>query len=166
MDFNIIDIIIGIFIIFSAYRGFNKGLIYQLSSLLGLIIGIYGAIHFSNYVSKYLSNSNIIDQQYVKIVSLAVTFIGIIVIIHFIGKTIESIFSFTGLGTLNKLGGVLFSITKQILILSIIIMIITFVNNNIEIINKSYFKNSIFIKNIINPIIELIKELTKNLIKN
>lgn len=165
MDFNIIDIIIGIFLIVGTYQGFSKGLIYQLSSLLGLIIGIYGAINFSNYVADYLSNENMIDPKYIKVTALFITFMGILVAIHFIGKTLESIFSFTGLGVLNTIGGILFSLIKQLIILSLFIMLILFINSKIELLNPLFFDESILYQKVIAPIINLIKEITQNLLK-
>jgi membrane protein required for colicin V production len=44
---NYIDIIIGIVLIVSAISGFRKGLIVEVASLAALILGIWGAIHFS-----------------------------------------------------------------------------------------------------------------------
>ncbi|APD06938.1 hypothetical protein UJ101_01419 [Flavobacteriaceae bacterium UJ101] len=165
MDFNIIDIIIGIFLLFGAYQGFSKGLIYQLSSLLGLIIGIYGAINFSNYAADYLSNENLVDPKYIKVTALFITFIGILIAIHFIGKALESIFSLTGLGILNTLGGILFSLAKQIIILSLLIMLILFINSKVELLNPSFFEESILYQKIVTPVIDIIKEMTQNLLK-
>ena len=43
---NSIDIILGIILIYAFYRGIRKGLFATLASLIGLIVGVYGAIHF------------------------------------------------------------------------------------------------------------------------
>ncbi|MFV0237406.1 MAG: CvpA family protein [Flavobacteriales bacterium] len=164
MDFNIVDIIIGIFLTFGAYQGFNKGLIYQLSSLLSLLIGVYGSINFSNYVADYLSHENWIDPKYIKIAALFITFIGILIMIHFIGKALESFFSFTGLGILNTIGGILFSLIKQLVIVSLLIMFVLFVNSKVPLLNSSFFDESFLYQNIIIPIIDLIKEITQILL--
>ncbi len=158
MDFNIVDIIVGIFLAYGIYLGFQKGLIYQLSSLLGLILGIYGAIHFSDSVSQYLaSHEGLIDAKYVKAVALFITFIGILIAIHFLGKVLESLFSLTGLGSLNTIGGVAFSLLKQLIIVSLLIMFILFVNSKVEMINPAYFNESVLFNTIINPIIGFIR---------
>lgn len=158
MDFNIVDIIVGIFLAYGIYLGFQKGLIYQLSSLLGLILGIYGAIHFSDSVSQYLaSHEGLIDAKYVKAVALFITFIGILIAIHFLGKVLESLFSLTGLDSLNTIGGVAFSLLKQLIIVSLLIMFILFVNSKVEMINPAYFNESVLFNTIINPIIGFIR---------
>ncbi|MFV0530794.1 MAG: CvpA family protein [Flavobacteriales bacterium] len=162
MDFNIIDIIVGIFLIYGAYQGFNKGLIYQLSSLLGLIIGIYGTLHFSDYVADYLLQENLMDSKYIKITALFITFIGILVAVHFLGKAVQSIFSLTGLGILNTVGGILFSLIKQLIIISLFTMFILFLNSKMEFINPLLFDESVLYQKAIIPIIDIIKETARN----
>lgn len=159
MDFNIVDISIGIFLAYGVYQGFQKGLIYQLSSLLGLILGIYGAIHFSDYISNYLaSHQELIDPKYTKITAILATFIGILIAIHFLGKVIDSVLSLTGLGSLNTIGGIVFALTKQLIIIALLMMLILFVNSKIEIINPSYFSESILFNKIVNPLINFIQD--------
>ena len=49
-----IDIVILIPLLWGAYRGFMKGFIVSISTFLALILGVYGAINFSDFVSKFL----------------------------------------------------------------------------------------------------------------
>ncbi len=172
MDFNIIDIVLGIFLIYGAYQGFNKGLIYQLSSLLGLVLGVYGAINFSGYVADYLTKKNIIDFeyledikefQYIEMFALFITFIGILIAIHFLGKALESLFSLTGLSIVNTIGGVLFSIMKQLIILSLFMLFILFLNSQIEFIKPSFLEESVLYQTIMIPLINVIKEIIQNI---
>ncbi|MCB0383139.1 MAG: CvpA family protein, partial [Psychroserpens sp.] len=47
----IIDIILGALLLFGLIRGFLKGLFVEVASLVALIAGVYGAIHFSNFAA-------------------------------------------------------------------------------------------------------------------
>ena len=49
---NSIDIILGIILIYAFYRGIRKGFFATLASLIGLIVGVYGAIHFSYFAAN------------------------------------------------------------------------------------------------------------------
>ena len=51
---NYIDIILGLLLIFSAIGGFKNGLIAEIASLAALILGIWGAIHFSDNTTELL----------------------------------------------------------------------------------------------------------------
>lgn len=46
---NYIDIILLLPLLYGAYRGFSRGLIIEVATLLGLLLGVYIAIKFSGY---------------------------------------------------------------------------------------------------------------------
>ena len=45
---NVLDIIILVLLVLGLINGFRKGLFVEVASLVALVAGIYGAIHFSN----------------------------------------------------------------------------------------------------------------------
>ena len=52
----IIDIILGALILVRiVIKGLSKGLFVEVTSLLALLVGVYGAVHFSNYAAEFLS---------------------------------------------------------------------------------------------------------------
>ena len=52
----IIDIILGAFILYGLIKGLSKGFFVEVTSLLALLVGVYGAVHFSNYAAEFLSD--------------------------------------------------------------------------------------------------------------
>ena len=53
---NLLDIILGIILIFSFVQGMRKGLFVSLASFLGLVLGVFGAIYFSEFAGSYINN--------------------------------------------------------------------------------------------------------------
>ena len=53
---NILDIILLIPIAWFAYRGFTRGFIIELVSLIALVAGIFLAIHFSWFAAEFLAD--------------------------------------------------------------------------------------------------------------
>ena len=51
---NVFDIIIAALLLFGLVRGIMKGLFIEVASLVALIAGVYGAIHFSYFTSNFL----------------------------------------------------------------------------------------------------------------
>jgi len=51
---NVLDIILGALLLFGLVRGFMKGLFVEVASLVALIAGVYGAIHFSSFTAILL----------------------------------------------------------------------------------------------------------------
>ena len=52
----IIDIILSALILYGLIKGLSKGFFVEVTSLLALLVGVYGAVHFSNYAAEFLSN--------------------------------------------------------------------------------------------------------------
>ena len=126
---NYIDIIIAIPMVWLAYQGFKKGFVVELFSLAALIGGIYAAVYFSDYAAKFIIENFSVNEDYVPIISFIVTFIGVVVVVYFIGKLVEKLVNMVALGVLNKLAGAAFGILKAAVFLSIIIMLINSFND-------------------------------------
>ena len=119
----IIDIILGALILFGIIRGFFKGLFVEIASLLALVLGIYGAIHFSNYAATFLETRTEWAENNINITAFAITFVVIVLAIILAGKALTKLANFAMLGILNKLFGALFGGIKLALLLSILLIV-------------------------------------------
>lgn len=140
---NTFDIILTVILVFGFIRGLLKGLFVEVASLVALIAGIYGAIHFSFFVGNFLSNYVSWDEQYVTIVSFAVTFAGIVIAISLLGKMFTKMADFASLGFLNKLLGGVFGALKVGIILSIVLLVFSKLNDTIPFISNDQKDESI-----------------------
>ncbi len=121
---NYIDIIIGILLILAAINGFRKGFVVEIVSLLALILGIWGAIHFSHIASGFLSDYFTLNPRHMRVIAFIITFIVIVILVHLLGKVAENFIKAAQLNFVNRLAGLLFGIVKSAVILSIILMVI------------------------------------------
>jgi len=76
---NYLDLFFLIPILWGAYKGFSKGLIITIASLLALVIGVWGGLKFSNFTSGYLVDWFNISGDYLPIISLIVQDFNIII---------------------------------------------------------------------------------------
>ena len=121
---NYIDLIIIVLLVFGLARGFIDGFIKELASLLALILGIWGAIKFSSFTAERLADYFDMTGKYVAITSFLITFIIIVIIIHFIGIAIDRLVDTLSLGFLNRLLGLAFGVIKTAIILSVIFVVL------------------------------------------
>ncbi len=140
---NMFDIIITALLLFGFIRGLVKGLFVELASLLSLIAGVYGAIHFSYFVGDFLKDSLDWDEQYIAITAFAITFIAIVIVISLLGKLFTKIANFAALGALNKILGGVFGALKFGLILSIVLIIFDKLNKTIPFVTEENTEDSI-----------------------
>lgn len=140
---NIFDIILTAFLLFGFVRGLMRGLFVEVASLVALVAGIYGAIHFSYFIGAYLAEFVDWEEQYVTVASFALTFALIVLVISLAGKLLTKIADFAALGLLNKILGGVFGLLKVGLILSIILLVFSKLNNTVPFISEEQQENSI-----------------------
>ena len=125
---NIIDIILLILLALGVIQGFRKGLIHEVATLAALILGIYGAIKFSDYTASLLIEHFELSGRYLPIISFAITFIAIVIAIHFLAGILDKLIKAIALGFVNRIFGAVFGILKTAFILSILIFLLNELN--------------------------------------
>lgn len=140
---NYIDIIIGGLLLYGVVRGFLKGFFIEVASIVALIIGIYGAIHFSYYIGDFLRQEIQWDPHYISLVAFALTFVIIIIAVSLIGRLLTKIANFAALGFVNKLFGAALGGLKITIILGAILVFIDRGNQSFGLINQNTLENAI-----------------------
>ncbi len=142
----VIDIVLGALLLFGLVRGLFKGLFVELASIVALIAGVYGAIHFSYFAANFLMDKTSWNEKTINITAFAITFVIIILVISLAGKALTKLADFASLGILNKLLGAIFGALKIGLILSVLLIVFDKMNNTISFVDEEHVKDSILYK--------------------
>ena len=78
-----------------------------------------------------------------KLIAFAVIMIGVFIVLGIVGKFLEGILNLVLLGWLNKLLGVAFSLLKTALIVGLLIMLFSSINNNLHIVSEEVLAQSL-----------------------
>jgi membrane protein required for colicin V production len=108
VEINYLDLIFGGLILFGAFKGFRKGVIVELASLLALVLGIYGAIQLSGFVADQLVIYIDWDKRYVDLAAFGLTSVAIILGVSLLGKILTSLAKLVMLNGINRMLGLLF----------------------------------------------------------
>lgn len=119
-----LDLIIAIPILWGMLRGFKRGLIIELCTLMALIMGAYGAAAFGNMAGDYLQTQFNTDPRMSLVLAFATVFILIVVAVFIFGKVLEGLIKMVALGLVNRLFGLLFGALKFGLIVSSLFFIL------------------------------------------
>ena len=141
---SFLDIVIGILLVWGLFKGLKNGLFVEIASLVALIAGIYGAIHFSYIAGDYLANQMNWSERYLKISAFLITFFAIVLLVHFAGKFLTKIADFAMLGLLNKIAGGIFGALKVAVIVGALLVFFERLNSSFNFINEATKKDSIF----------------------
>jgi len=121
---NYIDIILGLLLIVAAVRGFMKGFIYEVASLAALILGVWGGIHFSYSLARFLEHTFSWHSNHLELISFFVILVVIIVVVHLVGMALSKVVEAISLGFLDHTAGLFFGIIKAAFILSILLVLL------------------------------------------
>jgi membrane protein required for colicin V production len=141
---SFLDIVIGILLVWGLYKGLKNGLFVEVASLVALIAGLYGAIHFSYIAGDYLAEKFDWSEQYLKIAAFLITFFVIIIVVNLAGKFLTKIADFAMLGLLNKVAGGLFGMLKVAVILGALLIFFERLTSSFDIINEETKQESVF----------------------
>ena len=127
---NYLDIIIAIVLFLFGFKGFRKGLIIEVVTLLAFAIGIYGAMHFSEFTASHLQEFVEVNPKHLDTIAFVLTFILLVILVNLIGRAVTNLIKAMNLSFFNKLGGAVFGVAKGVLLCSIFVMVL----NNFQLI--------------------------------
>lgn len=121
---NTLDIVIAVVLGFCLIRGTFRGLIKELSSIVGVFGGFYAAYTYYTYLADLLSGW-ISNKAYLNILSFFIIFCGVFILISMLGIVIKYILNAASLGWIDRFSGAGFGGIKGILIVSILLLVLT-----------------------------------------
>ena len=117
-----IDIILGILLSIGIVRGFMKGFIWEVASLLSVFVALWVAIHFSAMAAGYLSEVFSLSTKTNQVISFVIVFLLAFVMIRIAGKMITKVLESVSLGLPNRIAGAVFGMFKWSLIVGTSLM--------------------------------------------
>lgn len=122
---NILDIILAVPLIYFVWKGYTKGLIYEVTALIGLVLGTYIAIRFSNVVCESLG----LAGEGALLIAFFITFIGVLFLAHWAGKLMEGVLKMVKANFINHILGAIFGMLKCVCILSVICYYVSMIDS-------------------------------------
>ncbi len=120
---NFLDLILIIPLVIGGWRGFKRGLVIEVFTLLALLVGIYAGIHFSDYLSTILKDKMGFQSEYLPAISFTLILLMVGAMVYFAGKIIEKAVNIIALSMANKIAGMCFGIIKMLYIVSILLVL-------------------------------------------
>lgn len=121
---NYLDLALLIPLAYAAWKGFRKGFVIEVFTLLAFFFGIYAGVHFSDYTAEKIAGEITINNTYLPTIAFTITFLVVGAVVFFAGKAVEKIVQITALSPMNKMGGLVFGSLKMLLIISVLFSII------------------------------------------
>ena len=137
-----LDIVLGLLLVYGLYRGLKNGLFVEIASIIALVAGLFGAIHFSYIAGNYLAENMAWDERYIKLTAFIITFVIIVVAVHLAGKFLTKVADFAMLGLLNKITGGIFGMLKVAVILGALLVFFDQLNSSLGLVSEETVEGS------------------------
>ncbi|MCD4770435.1 MAG: CvpA family protein, partial [Bacteroidales bacterium] len=72
------------------------------------------------------------QTEYLGLIAFAITFIGIVVLVHFLANALDKVLKAVALGFVVRILGMVFAVLKTVLIMSIILVILSTIDQKIK----------------------------------
>lgn len=143
---NYLDIFLAVPIVWGIYKGFKKGLIIELATLIAFGLGVLIAIKFSSSTKDLISSYIDTSERILSIIGFSITFLLVVIIVILIAKILEKFISLISLSIFNRIGGVIFAILKYALFNSVLILILNTFDPNSHIVSIQTKNESVLYK--------------------
>jgi len=165
----IIDIFTIVLLVLALFKGLQRGIIVAIFSLLGFIVGLAAALKLSVLVAGYLEESVSISSKWLPVISFALVFVVVVVLIRLVANLIQASVEMVWLGWANKIGGAVLYIIIYLLAFSVVLFFLV----HAEIVSKKTVGESVtyqyvqpwgpWVLNSIGGVVPVFKDMFKDL---
>jgi membrane protein required for colicin V production len=165
---NYLDIVLSVPLLWGLYKGITRGIIKELSTLLALVLGIYGAVNYSDIMVPIVSGYITIDANYQSMVCFSITFILIVLIVRLIGALLDKVVSLVSLTFISRLMGGFFGLFRMAFVCSALLLVLNTINKQFEMIPNQDIADSILYETVSDlvPLMSSNSEHAEGLLQN
>lgn len=117
-----LDIIILLPLLIGLIRGLMRGFVVELTAIVAIILGFVGTRIWGAAFAIWISKQFAWPEAICSVVSYALLFLGITLLLNVVAKLISRLFKAVNLGWLNRLFGALFGVAKWATIVLFIVL--------------------------------------------
>ncbi|GHV69571.1 hypothetical protein FACS1894199_18460 [Bacteroidia bacterium] len=143
-----LDIIILILLLYGAYKGFKKGLVVEIATLVGMILGVYIALKFSGLTAQLLEGY--LDFKYTGQLAFTLTFVAVVFGVYFLGRLVTTMVNMLALGLLNRILGLVFGAGKICIVICVLLLIINMFDTHFGFFSEETKNSSFFYQPFLN----------------
>lgn len=121
---NLIDFLILIPIIYFAYRGFVNGIIKEVLSIVGIILGVFLTFQYMDPVGEAIKPMFEEGASFVPFISAIIIFVGTLSLVHLAAYLSKKFLETIKLNFVNRIAGAAFGFLKSGIVISAILLIL------------------------------------------
>ena len=126
----------------SLLQGLFKGFTQQIIAIVAIIAGTWAALKFTDLVCGLVQPMLGAPASFLKVLVFILMIVLVVLIFKLLGKLIKATINFVTLGWLDSLLGAVFGLLKAAIVLGIIAVLFTSINNTFHFISEETLSGS------------------------
>ena len=123
-----LDIILLVCFIPGIIRGLSKGFLEQALALVGIVLSVWAAFHFSSLVCTWLKPYLEVSETVLNVIAFALILVAISLAVLLVARLLTKVVELAMLGWLNKVLGLAFAVAVNALVIGIFIILFDTLN--------------------------------------
>jgi membrane protein required for colicin V production len=147
---NYLDLIIAIPLAWGAWKGWQRGIIFEIAMLIGMILGLYIAFKFSGMFQGVVGNNVKGSGSMLPYLTFFLVFIAVVILMVLLGRFLEGILKITKLTPVNQVLGAIAGSLKFALAISVLLSVLRPVDAKMGLLSAKTKSGSFLYKPILN----------------
>jgi membrane protein required for colicin V production len=138
------DWVIGLILVLELLKGFKKGFLSEMGTILGILLGFMIASAGGNTLATFLAPVCGNSEKWSLVVGFLLTFLAVFFLIVILAKIFEGFLSALALGWTNRLAGAVFCLLRGALVLSVVLNLYETIDSDRSMIGFERIESSVF----------------------
>lgn len=117
----LIDIVFLFLLVMALFKGYSRGLIVAVFTFLAYLVGLAAALKLSAVVAVSLEEKTHVTSSWLPVLSFAVVFIAVILIVRLTAKIVKRMVRLALLGWVDTLGGIVLYLLLYLFVYSVVL---------------------------------------------
>jgi len=139
---TLLDILLAIPLLYFIFMGWKKGIVREVATLAGVLVGLWASVHLSQRVAPLLG----LDGESAVLIAFIVTFLVALVLTYLLGRCVEGLMKAAKLSLLNRLTGALLGAVKALCILAVLLNFVVMIDGKEMILKPATREKSLLYK--------------------
>lgn len=114
---SLLDIILAVPMAFLLYKGWTRGIVREVATLVGVLAGIWAAVHLSQDVAGWID----LESENAVLAAFFICFVGAMVLAYLLGRMVEGLMKAAHIGIANRLLGAVVGMVKALCVLAVLL---------------------------------------------
>ena len=152
---SLLDILLALPLAIFIFLGWKRGVVREAATLVGVLVGIWAAVHFSRLITSLLG----LTGESAILIAFFILFVGTMVLAFLLGRIAERVIKAVKMNMVNKVAGAALGMVKALCILAVLLNGIIMLDHHGKFISQETREKSVLYSPVYSTGNELISSL-------